>query len=59
MLPAGAGFVPLCTEQELRTGKCPQKNNKNSHEVKATVHFPVLSEVGTGPGLAVCSLRHI
>lgn len=59
MLPPGAGFVPLCTEKELRTGRYPERNNKNSHEVEATVHFPMLSEVGTGPGLAGCGLQHI
>lgn len=35
-LSPGAGFVPPCAEKELRTGKCPETNNNNSHEVKAT-----------------------
>lgn len=63
MLPPGAGFVLLritsqnYSEKELRMGKRPEGSNKNSHEAKATVHFPMLSEVGTGPGLAGCGLQ--
>lgn len=51
--------MPLSTEKELGTGECPERHNKNNHEVKGTVLFLLLSEVGTGPGLAGCGLEHI
>jgi len=59
MLLLGGGFVPLSTEKELRTGQCPERSNKNSLEFGVTVHFPMLSEMGTGPDLVGCGLQHI
>lgn len=52
------GFVPLSTEKELRTGQCPERSDKNSHEFDVAVHFPMLSEMGAGPDLAACGLVH-